>query len=115
MRYYQSTQIPSGIGPGSPKFPCMSHIDLLGPHSITYQCYYYALTTVCNLTGYLMTSPIKDKKTTVATHLVLDIMHKFGFARILHSDNGTEFKYKLIEHLSQQLGIKKTYISPHHL
>ena len=25
MQYCQSTQIHSGIGPGSPKFPCMSH------------------------------------------------------------------------------------------
>ena len=60
-----------------------------------------------------MTSPINGKKiTTVATHLVLDIMLKFGFPRMLHSDNGKKFKFKLIEHLSQQLGIKKTYISP---
>ena len=44
---------------------------------------------------------------TVATHLFSDIMLKFGFPRILHSDNGTEFKSKLIEHLSQQLGIKR--------
>ena len=61
-------------------------------------------------------TPIKDKKTmTVATHLFLDNMLKFGFPRKLHSDNGTEFKSELIEYLSQQLGIKKTYISPHHL
>ena len=39
-------------------------------------------------------------------------MFKFGFPWILHSDNRTEFKYKLTKHLSQQLGIKKTYISP---
>ena len=44
---------------------------------------------------------------TVATHLFSDIMLKFGFPRILHTDNGTEFKSKLIEHLPQQLGIKK--------
>ena len=42
-------------------------------------------------------------------------MLKFGFPRILHSDNGREFKSKLIYYLSQQLGIKKTYISPFHL
>ena len=42
------------------------------------------------------------------------IFLKFGFPRILHSDNGTEFKLKLIEHLMQQLGIKKMDIPPHH-
>ena len=77
--------------------------------------YSYAYTTVCNLTGYLIRTPIKDKKTmTVATHLFSDIMLKFNFPRILHSDNGREFKSKLIEHLCQQLCIKKTYISPYH-
>ena len=52
---------------------------------------------------------------TVVTHLFSDIMLKFVFPGILHSDNGTEFKSKLIKHLSQQLGIKKTYIFPHYL
>ena len=90
-------------------------IDLLGQYNFTSQGISYALTTVCNLTGYLITAPIKVKKTMmVVTHLFSDIMLKFGFPRILHSDNGTEFKTKLIEHLSQQLGIKKTYNSPCH-
>ena len=67
-------------------------IDLLGLYNITCQGNSYALTTVCNLTGCLMTSPIKDKKTvTVATHLFLDIMLIFDFPSILYSDNGTEF------------------------
>ena len=88
-------------------------IDLIGPHNMTTQGNTYALTAICNLTGYLMTTPIPDKKTsTVAIHLFPDIMLKFKFPRILHSDNGTEFKSKLIEHLAQQLGIKKTYIPP---
>ena len=55
-------------------------INLLGPCNITFQGNSYVLTTVCNLTGYLMTSPIKDKQTvTVVNHLFLDILQKFGF------------------------------------
>ena len=62
-----------------------------------------------------MITPIPDKKTaTVDIHLFLEIMLKFSFPRILHSDNRTEFKSKLSEHLTQQLSIKKTYISPCH-
>ena len=82
-------------------------IDLMGPYNTTSQ------GTICNLTGYLMITSIPNKKTsTVAIHLFLEILLKFGFLRILHSDNGKESKSKLIEHLAQQLGIKKTYISP---
>ena len=87
-------------------------IDLLGPYSVTCQGNSYALTAVCSLTGYLMTTPIKDKKTMmVETHLFSDIMLKFGFPRILYSDNGMKFKSKLIEHLSQHLGIKTLIFS----
>ena len=52
---------------------------------------------------------------TVANHLFSDIMLKFGFPRMLHSGNGTEFKSVHIEKLSQQLGIRNIFISPHHL
>ena len=46
-------------------------------------------------------------------------MLKFGLPRILHCDNGKEFndkefKSKLIENLSQQLGMKKRHIFPCH-
>ena len=58
-------------------------IDLLGPYNITSQGNTYALTTVCSLTGYLLTNLRKDKKTmTVVTHLFLDIILKFGFPRM---------------------------------
>ena len=90
-------------------------IDLLGPYNATSQGNLYALTAVCNLTGYLMTTPIKDKKmTSVATHLYCDIMLKFGFLKILHSENSAEFKCKLMEILSQELGARKTFIFSHH-
>ena len=56
-----------------------------------------------------------NKKTTqVAVHLFLEIMLKFAFPWILHSDNKMEFKSQLIEHLPQHQSIKKTYISPWH-
>ena len=91
----------------------MVSINILGPYNINSQNKSYTLTAVCNLTGYLMTTPVKDKSTmTVANHLFLDIMLKLCFCTMLHLDNGMEFKSKLIEYLSQQLGIKKTYISP---
>ena len=62
-----------------------------------------------------MTTPIKDKKTTsVANHLFSDIILKLGCPRILYSDNDTEFKSKPMGNLSQQLVIRKTFISPHH-
>ena len=70
-------------------------INLLGLYDATSQGNIYVLTAVCNLTGYLMTNPIRNKKaTSVVNHLFADIMLKFGFSRKLHSGNGMEFKWK---------------------
>ena len=69
-------------------------IDLLVPYNITSQGNLYALTALCNLTGCLMTTPIRDKK--VGTHLFADIMLTFEFPRILHLDNDVVFKYELM-------------------
>ena len=90
-------------------------VDLIGPYNTTSQDNTYTLTVVRYLTAYLMTTPIPDKKTTsVAIHLFSEIMLKFRFPQILHSNNGTEFKSKFIEHLLQHLSIRKPYISPQH-
>ena len=90
-------------------------IDLIGPYNITSQG--NSLCPHCGMQPYRLPydNPHTRKKTaTVAIHLFWEIMFKFNFPRILHSNNGTEFKSKLIKHLTKQLSIKKTYISPHY-
>ena len=37
-------------------------VDLIGPYNTTAQGNTYALTTICNLTGYLMTTPPSQRK-----------------------------------------------------
>ena len=55
-------------------------IDLIGCYNTTSQGNSYALTAVWNLAGYLMATPIPNKKTkTVAIHLFSEIMLKFNF------------------------------------
>ena len=70
-------------------------IDLMGPYNTTAQGNTCALTTICNYTGYLVTTLIPDKKTSTVA-LFSEILLKFSFPRILHLDNGMEFKSKLI-------------------
>ena len=88
-------------------------IDLTGPCNTTMQGNAYALTAICNLIGYLMTTPIPDKKTsTIALQLFLEIFLTFSFPRKWHSNNRTEFKWKLTEHLTQQLVSRKPTFPP---
>ena len=77
----------------------------------------YLLHYYCSMLPYRLPHdhPYQGQKDNNSSKpLISDIMLKFGFPRILHSDNGMKFKFKLIENLFQQLGIKKTYISSHH-
>ena len=91
---------------------CLS-IALLGSNNTTSQGNIYVFTMICNLTGYLMTTQIRNKSTTsVANYLFADIMLKWGFPRILHLDNGVEFKSKLMENLSQPVGIRTNFHFP---
>ena len=86
-------------------------IDLLGPYNISSQGNSYTLTPVCNLTDY--DHPYEGQNDNDSSNPpILDITLKFSFPRKLNSDNGMEFQSKLIEYLSQQCGIKKTFISP---
>ena len=57
----------------------------------------------------------KQMTTSVANHWFSDIILKFGIPRILCLDSGTEFRFKLMEHLFQQLSVGNTFISPPHL
>ena len=56
-------------------------INLIGPCNVTSQDNTYVLTAVCNLTGNLMTTPIPDKKTTVAIHLFFENNTQIWFAK----------------------------------
>ena len=77
-------------------------INLLRPYNVTSQDNSYALTAVCNLTGYLMTTPIKDIKTTsVANHLFLDRMLYLVFVEY----------YTLTMALNLNLNLWKTFPS----
>ena len=67
-------------------------VDLIGPYNMTTQDNTYTITAICNLTGYFMTTPIPDRKTSaIAVKLFCEIFLIFGCPRILHSNNGARF------------------------
>ena len=88
----------------------------MGPYQTTSQGNAYAHTAICNLTGYLMTTPHTRQKDLNCSHTLIfgKKLLKFSFPRILHSDNGTEFKSKLIEHLTEQVSYQENLYFPHH-
>ena len=75
----------------------------------------YALTVICMLTGYVFCIPLKTKQASEVIQAYIDNVYaKFGGSLKILSDNGTEFKNRLFEHVAKELGVKyKNYTGPY--
>ena len=81
-------------------------MDLIGEfHPPSMKGNRYALTVICMFTGYTFCIPIPNKK---ADHVYC----KYGGSLKILSDNGTEFKNKLMEEVSKELGVEYKVYSP---
>ena len=94
-------------------------MDLIGEfHPPTIRKNRYALTVICVLTGYVFCVPLKTKTTEEVIQAYIDnIYSKFGGSVKILSDNGTEFKNRIFEQVTKELGFKyKLYTPPiiHH-
>ena len=92
-------------------------MDLIGEfHPPTSRKNRYALPVICMLTGYVFCVPLKTKTAAEVIQAYIDnIYSKFrGSVKIL-SDNGTKFKNRIFEQVSNVLGVEyKLYPLPYH-
>ena len=73
----------------------------------------YALTVICMFTGYTFCIPIPNKmEKTVLKAYMDNVYYQFGGSIKILSDNGTEFKNKLMEEVSEELGVEYKIYSP---
>ena len=92
-------------------------MDLIGEfHPPTSKGKRYALTIICILTGYVFCIPLKTKTAEEILQAYIDNVHsKFGGSLKILSDNGTEFKNKIIEQITKELRVVyKLYTPPYH-
>ena len=68
------------------------------------------------LTGYVFCVPLKTKMAEEVIQAYIDnVYSKFGGSLKMLSDNGTEFKNKMFEQISKELGLEcKLYTPPYH-
>ena len=97
--------------PASMRFISM---DLIGEfHPPSSKGNRYALTVICMFTGYTFCIPIPNKKAeTVLKAYMNHVYCKYGGSFKILSDNGTEFKNKLMEEVSKELGVEYKVYSP---
>ena len=92
-------------------------MDLIGEfHPPSSGKHRYALTVICMLTGYVFCVPLKIKTAEKVIEAYIDnVYSKFGGSLKMLSDNGTEFKNKMFEHTSKELGLEyKLHTPPYH-
>ena len=75
----------------------------------------WALTAICLHTSYVLTVPIKERsaENVIQAYLSGILAHKGGSVGIL-SDNGTEFKIKLLMKQVIYLELKRLFSNPFH-
>ena len=91
-------------------------MDLIGEFSPpSKDGYRYALTVICMLSGYVFCVPLKTKSAAEVIQAYIDNVYaKFSGSLKILSDNGTEFKNKLFEDITKQLGVRyKKYTPPY--
>ena len=89
-------------------------MDLIGEfHPPSSKGNRYALTVICMHTGFVFCIPLKTKSTEDVVQAYIDkVYSQFGGSEKVLTDNGTEFKNKLINEVCKQLGAKHKIYSP---
>ena len=89
-------------------------MDLIGEfHPPSSKGNRYALTVICMFTGYTFCIPIPNRMAKTVLKAYMDNVYcQFGGSIKILSDNGTEFKNKLMEEVSKELGVEYKIYSP---
>ena len=73
----------------------------------------YALTVICMHTGFVFGIPLKTKSAEDVVQAYIDkVYSQIGGSEKVLTDNGIEFKNKLINEVCEQLGVKLKIYSP---
>ena len=90
------------------------HMDLIGPMNVVSNNCRYILTIKDRGTGFLVTTPIPDKKAmTVRDAFVQSWCSYFGTPQVVISDNGKEFANQLLSDAFIQLGVDHRFVPPY--
>ena len=91
-------------------------MDLIGEfHPSSSKGNRYTLTVICMHTGYVFCIPLKTKSIGDIVKAYIDkVCCQFGGIQKVLTDNGTEFKDKLMDDVCTQLGVEhKIYLPPY--
>lgn len=93
----------------------MIQIDTVGPIGTTSNGNKYILSIQCELTKYIILTPMLDKSAvSVARVLYNDVILKYGPPKSIKTDQGTEFLNQVVKSLCELLNIDHKISTPYH-
>lgn len=90
-------------------------IDTIGPFTRSSKGNRYALTIQCDLSKFIIVTPIPDKQAkTLAKALVESCLLIFGCPSVIKSDLGTEYKNEIFDNICHLLEIQQKFSTSYH-
>lgn len=90
-------------------------IDTKGPMTKTNNGNVYALTIICELTKYLIMTPVQNKEAkTIAKALFENLILVYGTPKSIRTDLGTEYRNSIIKELCELCNITHNFSTAYH-
>ena len=90
-------------------------IDLIGPLPLTQEGHKYILTAIDYTTRYTLVTPIRSKEATVVAGAIWDsVVAHWGCPAVLISDQGTEFRNKVLRRMAEIGGFNHKMVTIYH-
>ncbi|MCK5816191.1 MAG: DDE-type integrase/transposase/recombinase, partial [Flavobacteriaceae bacterium] len=103
-------QMPLPVAPG-----IVIAADLTGPFPLSKNGNKYLLSIIDHCTGWVEVKPISDKSaTTIHDYIFNEYIPRFSIPNVFISDNGLEFKNKLLIDHFHELGVSVHHTTPYH-
>ncbi len=81
----------------------------------SYQGSKYVLVMIDNFSRYVILAPLKEKSARPVAHtIVTKLICEYSAPRVLLSDNGAEFRNKVLAEICSQFGIRQTFTVAYH-
>lgn len=90
-------------------------VDTIGPMPLTTSGMKYAVTIICDLTKYIITTAVPNKEAaTVARAIINSCILIYGVPKQILTDMGTEYKNSIMQEICQILQIDQNFSTPNH-
>ena len=90
------------------------HTDLVGPLSESRMGHVWILLIVCAFTKFVELVPLKDSTAESVAKGLVSTFHRYGIPFNLVSDNGVQYRSKLLASINDLLGVRHVFISAYH-